>query len=54
MTIPFTQYLRPNGRQIRVEIARPAEQEADVAIELCRNGPEVPLAVDKLIMEYKL
>ena len=30
------------------------EKEMDVAIELCRNGPEVPAAVDKLILEFNL
>jgi hypothetical protein len=80
MTIPFTQYLRPNGRKRPVEIDRPKEIEAiacrfiasgghyecealttghasltavkfdrDVCIELRMNGPDVPVAVDKLV-----
>lgn len=28
--------------------------EEDRAIELCANGPEVPLAVDRLILEFIL
>jgi hypothetical protein len=27
-------------------------EEIDVAIELCPNGPKVPVAVDKLITEF--
>lgn len=91
MSIPFTQYLRPDGRQKLVEIARPAPVEAkartilaagyrfeaehlavpapfpdvsltiadpareeDVAIELCRNGPDVLAAIDRLILNFKL
>lgn len=88
MSIPFTQYLRPNGRKKPVEIDRSAEIERlanvfitsggrfeceelntgvvsltafhpkggedgdgdDIAIELVRNGPEVPAAVDKLVI----
>lgn len=88
--IPFTQFIRPNGRRKLVHIERPPEIEAKaqqiidsglrfecehlgvppglpdisltithpqkgyLAIELCCNGPAVPLAVDKLIMEFKL
>jgi len=86
--IPFTQYLRPNGRQELVEIERPPEIEAkaqriieagyrfecehlgtppplpdvsvtisndegDVAIEICRNGPEVPKAIDRMITSFE-
>lgn len=34
--IPFTQYMRPNGRKVRVEVDRPAEIErrADALIKL--------------------
>lgn len=80
MSIPFTQYLRPNGRTKEVMIDMPAdielkagkliesgchfdievlstgiismtcEREDDVlAIRLSTNGPEVPIAVGKLI-----
>jgi hypothetical protein len=84
MSIPFTQYMRPDGRKVPVSVERPEEIEAaahafiarggwfeceelmtghvsltacaivddepdDVAIEICRNGPEVPTAVDRLV-----
>jgi hypothetical protein len=83
--IPFTQYMRPNGRQVVVSIDRPAEIAAkaekiiargfrfecehlttghasltiaddrgDHAIEVVANGPEVPLAVDRLITNFDL
>lgn len=79
--IPFTQYLRPDGRRTAVEIDRPddIEQRArrfieaggrfecehlttghvsltavwkdeDAAIEVVANGPEVPAAVDRLVV----
>lgn len=88
MSIPFTQFLRPNGRKRVETIERPAEIEAIaeqlqqagvvfeieelqngvvsmeavrptggdddpevLASELCRNGPEVPRMVDKLVKE---
>lgn len=85
--IPFTQYLRPDGRRKEISISRPPAiatkaqaiiaagyrfecevlnvppgfqnisltitgDKGDVAIELCRNGPEVGPAVDKLITEF--
>jgi hypothetical protein len=37
MSIPFTQYLRPDGRKAFVTIDMPAEVEA-VANELIKNG----------------
>lgn len=30
-----------------------ADDECDHAIELCRNGPEIPAAVDRLILGFK-
>lgn len=30
------------------------EKEGDLAIEICRNGPDVPKAVDTLIKEFPL
>lgn len=30
------------------------DKEGDLAIEICRNGPQVPKAVDKLIKEFPL
>ena len=89
MSIPFIQYLRPNGRPVTISIERSPEIEAkaqriitagyrfeceqlgvlpplpdvsltvsngeqDVAFELCRNGPNVPAAVDKLIREFPI
>lgn len=82
MAIPFTQYMRPDGRAVPVRIARPVEiaekaqaiiarglcfecehlttgdvsltitdpDEGDVDIEVVANGPEVPAAVDRLIL----
>lgn len=80
MAIPFTQYLRPNGRQKPITIERPeviegmanvvieAEgrftiealptgeaslicefNEADIACEVCPNGPGIEAAVDRLV-----
>lgn len=37
MAIPFTQYLRPNGRRVDVAIDRPKEIE-DLANELMEKG----------------
>lgn len=91
MPIPFTQYLRPDGRKTAVYISRSDEieamaqevrargyvfeceelsngvcsftvmgpvgheDEADIAIELSRNGPGVPDAVDRLVRHaYKI
>lgn len=88
MAIPFTQFLRPNGRKQSVTIDRPPEIEAlardvmragyrmeaevlttdevsfeivkdvpdpdiddSLAIEICPNGPAVPDAVDRLILQ---
>lgn len=88
MSIPFTQYLLPNGRRSAVTIKRPAKIEAlaqkiiaagcrfeiemlqtgevsmeilkdvpdpdlddSVAMEICTNGPEVPVAVDKMVAD---
>lgn len=81
--IPFTQYLRPNGRAIEVTINRPKEiydkaidiikagyhfeaevlttgqvsltisdNDGDHDIEVVDNGPEVPLAVDRMINRF--
>lgn len=81
--IPFTQYLRPNGRRIEVSIDRPNEisdlaqkiiergfrfeceelttghasltiagPEYDEDIQLVKNGPAVPDAVDKLVRRF--
>jgi hypothetical protein len=82
--IPFTQYLRPNGRQVQVffqcqdpAVADKAQrilaagyrleceelltgevsltignEEEDLAWQLCPNGPEVPRAVSRLIMDF--
>jgi hypothetical protein len=78
--IPFTQYMRPDGRQVPVSIDRPegistkaaaiiergfrfevehlttgqaslsiAGEDGDIDIEVVPNGPEVPLAVDRLV-----
>lgn len=85
--IPFTQFLRPNGKRLAVYVVRPEpvtekaraivaagyvfeceemmsgivsftivnpRTEEDVAHELCRNGPAVLVAVDKLITEFAL
>lgn len=80
MTIPFTQFLMPNGRQVSVTIERPdslaplvsellerkvrfeiemlstglismeaMRDEESLAAEICPNGPEVLLAVDRMI-----
>lgn len=84
-TIPFTQYLLPDGRKRDIAIARPKEIcdkamdiikaghrfEAEVLmtgevsvtifhiaegedrdIEVVPNGPEVPLAVDRMITRF--
>ena len=84
-TVPFTQYLRPNGARREVWIERPApvieaanvllakgftfeceelsdcvtvsltisDGEQDVAMECVPNGPQVPDAVDRLILKFK-
>lgn len=83
MAIPFTQYLRPDGRTTPIEIDMPDDIEKEarqlinrgirfeaevlttgmvsltsrfanadedtINIQLCRNGPEVLTAVEKLI-----
>lgn len=90
MGIPFTQYLRPDGRKQSVSIERPAdietraqaiidagysfeceelntnpprvsftvasprEDEGDIAIKICVNGPDVPKTVDLLVREVYL
>ncbi len=87
MTIPFTQYILPNGRRRDETIDRPAEiealadriiqaggrfecemltdlktvsltvvhkiggEEGDIAIVLCKNGPDIPDAVDRLVRQ---
>lgn len=80
--IPFTQYMRPDGRAVPVMIARPVDiaekarsiiarglcfecehlttgdvsltitdpDEGDVDIEVVPNGPDVPAAVDRLVL----
>ncbi len=85
MDIPFTQYLRPNGRKVQVQfqcenadVAAKAQRilaagfrleceelmngmvsltigndEEDLAWQLCPNGPEVPAAVHRLILEFQ-
>jgi hypothetical protein len=81
--IPFTQYLRPNGRKIEVSIERPKDiydkamgiveagycfeievlntghvhmtitnDEGDQDSEVVKNGPEVPIAVDRMITRF--
>jgi hypothetical protein len=81
--IPFTQYLRPNGRRTEVRIERPKDvyekamniidagyrfeaevlttgdisltitgKDDDCACEVVLNGPEVPLAVDRMINRF--
>jgi len=81
--IPFTQYLRPDGRKAAVSIDRPDEiarladriigrgfrfecehlttghasltiagADDDEDIEVVRNGPEVPAAVDRMITRF--
>lgn len=81
--IPFTQYLRPDGRQVPVTIDRPADvadlaqriidrgfrfecehlttghasltiagRDDDVDIEVVRNGPDVPVAVDRMVKRF--
>ncbi len=83
MEIPFTQYLRPDGRQRPMVVDRPDEiallakqimeaghtfeaevlttgvisltisdGEQDVASALSANGPEVIVAVDKMITDF--
>ena len=84
-TIPFVQFLRPDGRRRDVNIERPnpvmdkadaiqaaglefqceefssgmvsltiSDDERDWATELCMNGPAVPDAVDRLVMNFDL
>lgn len=81
--IPFTQYLRPNGRRAEVSIDRPAEiatladriiergfrfecehlstghasltianDDDDHDIEVVTNGPDVPVAVDRMVRRF--
>lgn len=82
MSIPFTQFLMPDGRRTSVEIDRPEEVESiaqrlilfgcrfeiemlrtgeismtvergedeTLAIEVCPNGPDVPVCVDRLVI----
>ena len=81
--IPFTQYLRPDGRKKEGGFDRPQEiydramkiiekghvfeievlttghvsitisnGKEDVAIELCKNGPEVLTTVDELVNKF--
>ena len=89
--VPFTQYLRPDGRKVDEAIEMDGatctkaqliidagyrfeaevlmngvcsftivgydpriEEESDVAIKLCPNGPKVPEAVKDLIMDFDL
>lgn len=87
MTVPFTQYLMPNGRKQAVEIplSEPIEKmahelierghkfecemlrdyvtcsftisaidpnEPDVAITLCKNGPDVPVKIEEMITKF--
>jgi hypothetical protein len=84
-SIPFTQYLMPNGERRSIEIKRPEDiyekamdiikaghcfeaemlrtgeisltifnvaEEEDVDIEVIANGPEVPLAVDRMVTRF--
>lgn len=81
--IPFTQYMRPNGRPVPVTIDRPDEisslaeriiesgyrfecehlmtghasftiagPDDDLDIEVVRNGPDVPVAIDRMVMRF--
>ena len=82
--IPFTQFMRPDGRAVPVFIARPQpivekaqriiasgyrfecehlsdghvsltianDKRGDVDIEVVPNGPEVPVAVDRLVTSF--
>lgn len=81
--IPFTQYLRPDGRKVDVSIEVSDEvgtkahaiiaagyrfeceilttgqvsvtitdDEADHAIEIVMNGPDIPVTVERLIMNF--
>jgi hypothetical protein len=81
--IPFTQYLRPDGRPVPVSISRPDEISAiagqimaagyrfecehlstghasltiagrddDADIEVVVNGPEVPIAIDRMVKRF--
>lgn len=82
MSIKFTQYLLPDGRQKQITVDRPDEiekmadsiisrglrfeaemlttgaisltvhdpkEEDDIDIEVVANGPEVPVAIDRMI-----
>jgi hypothetical protein len=83
--IPFTQYMRPDGRTEQVDfecddeaVALKADQiiaagfrfecevltsnevsltisdgDDDLAGELCQNGPEVPIAIARLVLGFK-
>lgn len=81
--IPFTQYLRPDGRRTAVTIDRPAEisdlaeqiikagfrfecehlstghvsftiagEDDDADIEVVTNGPDVPVAIDRMVKRF--
>lgn len=81
--IQFTQFMRPNGRQVTVSIDRPSnigklaehivqrgygfeceqlstgevsltivDEDGDHDIEVVANGPEVPLAIDRMIERF--
>lgn len=81
--IPFTQYLRPDGRTVPVTINRPddiavlaefirehgfrfecehlstghvsltiAGPDDDADIAVVANGPEVPLAIDQMVVRF--
>ena len=81
--IPFTQYLRPDGRKAEVSIDRPDEisilanriiacgfrfecehlmtghasftisdDDDDHDIEVVRNGPDVPAAIDRMVKRF--
>jgi hypothetical protein len=83
LCIPFTQYLRPDGRPKSIVIERPepvaekakrildagfrfecevlstgdvsfavSDDDGDHAFEICRNGPDVLAAVDRLILGF--
>lgn len=40
-------------RTISLTIESPDEDDGDVAIELCPNGPDVLAAVDRLVMNFQ-
>lgn len=84
-SIPFTQYLMPDGKKAEVTIDRPDDiaakareiiargfrfecemlsdrksisltitdpDEGDLDIEVVQNGPDVPLAVDRMVLRF--